>query len=155
MWTGARVGKWWAVLAVAVVVMSPGASVASGLEVPKVPFGNQPCQSLSAADQATLQFPEKMTAAPDRAPAGLPHDNVCTWSHGGSRYVQIGYMAKVDYDANSTGNRSTEHQAPTDLPGAFYDRQGGLWFAKNGHFVVVSGKSKLREPVAKILAAKL
>ncbi len=62
---------------------------------------------------------------------------------------------KIDYEANQSGNRSTEHQAPSDLPGAFFDRQGGLWFTKNGYFVVVSGKSKFREPVAKILVAKL
>jgi hypothetical protein len=157
MWTGARGGVWWRVLSVVagVVVMSPRIGNASGDDVPKVPFGNQPCQSLSAADQATLQFPGTLTGRPDRAPATLPYDNVCTWDHGGTRYVQIGYQAKIDYDANRGGNQSTSHQAPTDLPGAFYDRQGGLWFTKNGYFVVVSGKSKLREPVAKILAAKL
>ena len=157
MWTAARGGEWWRVLTVAVgvVVMSPGAGNASGDDTSKVPFGNQPCQSLSAADQKTLQFPETLTGRPDRAPATLPYDNVCTWDHGGTRYVQIGYQARIDYDANRSGNRSDKHEAPADLPGAFYDRQGGLWFAKNGYFVVVSGKSKLREPVAKLLVAKL
>jgi len=157
MSTEDRGGGWWRVFAavVGVVVMSPRIGNAAGDDLPKVPFGNQPCQSLSAADQATLGFPGTLTGRPDRAPANTPHDNVCTWDHGGSRYVQIGYQAKIDYDANRSGNQSDKHQAPADLPGAFYDRQGGLWFAKNGYFVVVSGKSKFREPVAKILVAKL
>jgi hypothetical protein len=125
------------------------------LTPPKVPFGNHPCQSLSSADQATLKFPNGMTTAPDRAPATLPFDNVCTWFHGGTQYVQIGFQTQGDYDANSTGNRSKSRQAPADLPGAFYDGQGGLWLAKNGYYVVVSGKSALREPAARLVLAKL
>ena len=155
MWTGTGGSQRWVFFTLAVVLMSPGTGEAADQEMPKVPFEDQPCQSLSPADQATLQFPETLTGKPDRAPAGLQHDNVCTWHHGGSLYVQIGYHLKIDYEANQSGNRNTGHQAPSDLPGAFYDRQGGLWFAKNGYFVVVSGKSKLREPVAKILVAKL
>jgi hypothetical protein len=64
-------------------------------------------------------------------------------------------MTKGDYDLNSHGNRSTTRQAPTDLPGAFYDDQGGLWIAKNGYYVVVSGRQAFREPVARLIAGKL
>ncbi len=123
--------------------------------LPKVPFGNQPCQSLSSADQAALKMTGPVVAKPDRAPATLPFDNMCTYVHGGTRYAQVGYQVKADYDLNSSGNRSTDHQAPGDLPGAFYDKQAGLWFVKNGYYVVVSGRSELREPVARVIAAKL
>jgi hypothetical protein len=122
---------------------------------PKVPFGNQPCQSLSAADEATLKMPSPIDAKPDRAPAKLAFDNMCTYTHAGTRYAQVGYMTKGDYDMNSTGNRSSDRQAPTDLPGAFYDKQGGLWIAKNGYYVVVSGRQAMREPVARTIAGKL
>ena len=122
---------------------------------PKVPFGNQPCASLSAADRAMLKMPATITAKPDRAPATLPIDNVCTYESGGTRYAQIGFQVKIDYDANSTGNRSKTRQAPADLPGSFYDAQGGLWLSKNGYYVVVSGRSAFREPVARVVAAKL
>jgi hypothetical protein len=122
---------------------------------PKVPFGNKPCASLSAPDETELKFLTPVVATPDRAPATLATDNVCTYAHGGTRLAQVGYMTQLDYDANKAGNRSTSNQAPTDLPGAFYDRQGGLWLSKNGYYVVVSGKSALREPVSRIIAKKL
>src|SRR5262249_30173308 len=64
MWDGARGGRSWPVLAVVAVVMSAGVGNASGDDVPKVPFGNQPCQSLSAADQKALQFPETLAGRP-------------------------------------------------------------------------------------------
>ena len=122
---------------------------------PKVPFTNQPCNSLSAADEASLKIPTPINAKADRAPAKLPFDNVCTYTHGGTREVQVGYQTKIDYDGNNSGNRSTSRQAPSDLPGAFYDKQGGLWFTTKGYYVVVSGKSALREPVARLIAKKL
>jgi hypothetical protein len=122
---------------------------------PKVPFGNRPCESLSAADETGLKLSTPVTAKPDRAPATLAIDNMCTYTHGGSRLAQVGYMTQMDYRTNSEGNRSTSRQAPIDLPGAFYDKQGGLWLSKNGYYVVVSGKSDLREPVARIIAKKL
>jgi hypothetical protein len=122
---------------------------------PKVPFGNNPCASLSAADQAQLKLTTPVDAKPDRAPAKLAADNMCTYTHGGTRLAQIGYMTQMDYTTNNDGNRSKSKQAPADLPGAFYDKQGGLWLSKNGFYVVVSGKSELREPVARIIAKKL
>ncbi len=91
----------------------------------------------------------------DRAQATLPFDNVCNYLRGGNRYAQVGYQTKGDYDMNNSGNRSTEHQAPGDLPGAFYDRQGGLWLARNGYYVVVAGQRNLKEPVARVIAGKL
>lgn len=122
---------------------------------PKVPFNNHPCQSLSSADEAAVKTLTPIHADPDRTPGTLAFDNVCTYTHGGTRYAQVGYMTKGDYDVNNTGNRSTEHQAPSDLPGAFYDKQCGLWIAKNGYYVVVSGRSAMREPVARVIAGKL
>jgi len=147
------------VLLVACAVVSAlpvsGSGQSKGPTTPKVPFGNQPCASLSAADRAMLKMPATVSAKPDRAPATLPVDNVCTYENGGSRYVQIGFQVKIDYDANSSGNRSKTRQAPADLPGSFYDGQGGLWFSKNGYYVVVSGRSALREPVARVVVGKL
>lgn len=122
---------------------------------PKVPFGNHPCDSLSAAEQTELKLSTPVTAKPDRAPATLAADNMCTYTHGGTRLAQVGYMTQQDYEANHGGNRSTSKQAPADLPGAFYDKQGGLWLSKNGYYVVVSGKSELREPAARLIAKKL
>jgi hypothetical protein len=124
--------------------------------VPKVPFGNQPCQSLTAADGQALGM-TKMVGKADRAPATLPIDNFCTYLQGDGANVgtEIGYVTDIDYQTNRDGNRSTSHQAPADLPGAFYDRQGGLWFAKNGYDVVVSGANKFKEPAAHLVAAKL
>jgi hypothetical protein len=142
-------------LALATVVPLSGLGQSKGPKVPKVPFGNKPCESLSPADRASLKMPETVQGKPDRAPATLTIDNVCTYSNSGSQHAQIGYQTKVDYDANSTGNRSKTRQAPADLAGAFYDGQGGLWFTKNGYYVVVSGRSALREPVARLLAGKL
>ena len=144
-----------AALLAAMALASPHQSRAGAPETPRVPFGQQPCQSLSAADQATLGMPAPVTTQAFRAPATLPIDNVCNYFHGGTRYAQVGYQAKIDYDTNSTANRSTKHQAPADLPGAFFDRQGGLWFAKNGYYVVVTAKSAMLEQVARTIAAKL
>ena len=120
---------------------------------PKVPFGNRPCESLSAADQSELKFLTPVTAKPDRAPATLAADNMCTYTHGGTRLAQVGYMTQQDYESNHGGNRSTSKQAPADLPGAFYDKQGGLWLSKSGYYVVVSGRSE--EPTARLIAKKL
>jgi len=123
--------------------------------MPKVPFGNKPCESLSAADQAALKMTTPVNAKPDRAPAKLAADNICTYTHGGTKLVQVGYQLQVDYATNNETNRSKTRQAPTDLPGAFYDGQAGLWFSKNGYYVVVSGKAALREAAARIILKKL
>jgi hypothetical protein len=123
--------------------------------LPKVPFGNKPCQSLTSSDEATLKVSGPLDRRADRAPATLPYDSFCSYTHGGTLVTQVGYQTKLDYDANSSGNRSTTRKAPADLPGAFYDRQGGLWFTKNGYYVVIAGRSAFREPVARIVAGKL
>src|ERR1700676_2117152 len=47
-----------------------------GPTLPKVPFGNRPCQSLSASDQMSLGF-SSTPGKPDRAPGTLPFDNLC------------------------------------------------------------------------------
>ena len=120
-----------------------------GPTLPMVPFGNQPCQSLSAADLENLKLPSAAPGKSDRAPATLPFDNLCFY-----RGIHVGYMTQIDYDSNQQGNRSSSKTAPADLPGAFYDQQGGLWFAKNGYYVVVSG-SALDEKLAGVINAKL
>src|ERR1700722_13303400 len=43
-----------------------------GPTLPMVPFGNQPCQSLSAADLQSLKLPSAVPGKSDRAPATLP-----------------------------------------------------------------------------------
>lgn len=123
---------------------------------PKVPFGNTPCKSLSQDEQKDLEqkglgYSRPVAGKPDRAPATLPFDNTC--SYGG--HVNVGYMTKADYDTNQNGNRSSSSTAPSDLPGSFYDRQGGLWFAKNGYYAVISGSHKLTEQAARVIVAKL
>jgi hypothetical protein len=142
-------------LALATIVPLTGLGQSKGPILPKVPFSNKPCESLSATDRASLKMAESVQGKPDRAPATLPFDNICSFSSGGSKDAQIGYQTKLDYDTNSSGNRSKTRQAPADLPGAFYDGQGGLWFAKNGYYVVVTGRAAFREPVARLLASKL
>lgn len=123
---------------------------------PKVPFGNAPCKSLSLdeqkqVEQKSLGYARPVPGKPDRAPATLPFDNVCFYTG----YVSVSYMTQVDFEANRDGNRNPKRTAPTNLPQAFYDKQGGLWFAKSGYYVVVSGKAKLVEPAASIIARKL
>lgn len=125
------------------------------LTVPKVPFGNQPCQSLSQDEQQGLEqsawgYSRPVPGKPDRAPAGLPYDNVCIYNG-----FNVGYMTQVDYQTNHDGNHSTQRADPPGLPGAFYDKQGGLWFATNGYFVVVAGSHKLEEAAAHAIAGKL
>ncbi len=124
-------------------------------EPPTVPFGNQPCRSLDSSDHAALKMFTPVHENAFRAPSTLKLDNVCDYDHANQRQVQVAYMTKGDYDLNRDGNRSTEKSAPADLPGAFYDKQGGLWFAKNGYYVVVVGRHALREPAARAIAAKL
>jgi hypothetical protein len=51
----------------------------------------------------------------------------------------------------------SQHNAPgaERSAGAFYDKQGGLWFTKNGYNVVVAGGSTYVEKTARIIAGKL
>jgi hypothetical protein len=153
MRTRVRIGRLHVTLFATALLVLP--MTARAQTQPKVPFNNDPCQALTATDQATLKIQGPIQATPDKAPANLKSDNICAYTHGGTRVSQIGFMTKADYDANNNGNRSKTHQAPADLPGAFYDGQGGLWIAKNGYYVVLAGKSALREPIAKLLAGKL
>jgi hypothetical protein len=155
MRTRVRIRRLRYTLVAAALVILPMTARAQTQPQPKVPFNNDPCQALTASDQATLKIAGPIEATPDKAPSNLKSDNICNYSRGGTRVSQIGFMTKADYDANSNGNRSKTHQAPADLPGAFYDGQGGLWIAKNGYYVVLAGKSALREPIATLLAGKL
>jgi hypothetical protein len=121
--------------------------------LPKVPFNNQPCLSLSQADLGSLGIGSDDSKA-DRAPATLPYDNYCTYMSN-SQDVQVGYMTDMDYDTNRTGNRSTSRTAPPNLPGAFYDGQGGLWFTTKGYYVVIAGRDMYKERAAQIIIARL
>lgn len=124
--------------------------------LPRVPFNQQPCQSLSAADMTALHFPTPVHTVPYKeTPDSLPYDNACRWYNGGTELALIAYMTQEDYDGTSQSMRSTQHVAPTDIPGAFYDQQGYLWFAKNGYSVEIGPGSKSREAVARLLAGKL
>jgi hypothetical protein len=116
---------------------------------PKVPANNQPCAVLSLDDLKGLGI-SGATPRPDRAPANLPYDNLCFI--GGVHY---GFMALIDYETNQTSNRNTSKAAPADLPGSFYDRQGGLWFAKGGYYVNVASNGVAPAKLASALAAKL
>ncbi len=123
---------------------------------PKVPFNQQPCQSLSTADMTALNFPTTVhTISEKETPESLPYDNACRWYNGGSQLTRIAYMTQEDYNGTSQSMRSTENVAPTDIPGAFYDKQGYLWFAKNGYSVEIGSGTKSREAVARLVAAKL
>ncbi len=115
---------------------------------PKVPANNQPCAVLSIDELKGLGI-SGATPRPDRAPANLPYDNLCFI--GGVHY---GFMALIDYQTNQTSNRDASKAAPADLPGAFYDGQGGLWFAKDGYYVSI-GANDLAEKLASAMAAKL
>jgi hypothetical protein len=117
---------------------------------PKVPFGNKPCESLNAEELRSIGASTNTPTKPDRAPANLPFDNVCTYSG-----FSVGYMTEIDYTSNMHGNRSTSRTAPTNLPGAFYDRQGGLWFTKNGYYVTLEHSHELSEKAAHIIVGKL
>ena len=117
---------------------------------PKVPFGNKPCESLNAEELRSIGASTTAPIRPDRAPATLPFDNLCFY--GG---FSVGYMTEIDYTSNMRGNRSASRMAPTDLPGAFYDRQGGLWFTKNGYYVTLEQSHVLSEKAAHIIVGKL
>jgi streptogramin lyase len=62
---------------------------------------------------------------------------------------------RIDYRTNMDANRSSSRSAPADLPGAVYDRQGGLWFTNNGYYVVLSHSHQLSEQAARIIVGKL
>jgi hypothetical protein len=123
---------------------------------PKVPFGQQPCQSLTAADLAALNIEANAHSVSYReSPDSLPYDNACRWTIGGNELARVSYMPQSDYDATSQSMRSKQNVAPGDIPGAFYDQQGDLWFAKNGYFVEIGPTSRSREAVARRVAARL
>ena len=64
-------------------------------------------------------------------------------------------MTDMDYETNRTGNQSTSRTVQSNLPGAFYDGQGGLWFTTKGYYVVIAGRDMYKERVAQFIIAKL
>lgn len=124
--------------------------------LPKVPFNQQPCQSLSDADMATLHSAMPVRTVPYKETSdSLTYDNACRWYNGGTEQTLVAYMTQEDYDGTSQTMKSIENIAPTDIPGAFYDKQGYFWFAKNGYYVEIGSGSRPREAVARLLAGKL
>lgn len=119
------------------------------LAVPKVPFANQPCQSLSATDLRGLGVAAS-SGRPARAPAELPYDNLCVFGK-----VVVAYVTQRNYESNQQHNINASRTPPKGLPGAFYDKQGGLWFAKDGYYVVVSGSGDVEVKAAGMIAARL
>ncbi|HEX4642315.1 MAG TPA: hypothetical protein VH161_02570, partial [Candidatus Acidoferrales bacterium] len=67
-----------------------------GPTLPKVPLGNQPCQSLSADDLHNLQFLSAAPGKADRAPATLAFDNIRFYGP-----MHVGYMTQLDYKTAS------------------------------------------------------
>jgi hypothetical protein len=123
--------------------------------LPKVPFSQQPCQSLSAADMAALKFSMPVRTVPYKETSdSLTYDNACRWYNGSTELTLIAYQTQQDYDGTSQSMKSTEHIAPSDIPGAFYDTQGYLWFAKDGYYVEI-GQGHPREDVARRLVGRL
>jgi hypothetical protein len=134
-----------------------GASVAgqvgeSQSAAPRVPFGGQPCRSLSTADLKRIGFATPGPPKPGRSPDDLALDNVCEFGE-----LSIEFTTQKDYVYQRDKLRSHRQTAPADLPGAFYDVLGNLWFAKKGYSIVIANtvEDKQMVDVARAIAAKL
>lgn len=123
-------------------------------DLPKVPFGNQPCRSLSADEQKTLGIakPPPAKPSPGREPDGLAFDNTCDFG-----YQTLVYTTRSDYEYQRNNLRNPRHQAPGDLPGAFYDVLGNLWFTEKGYYVTLPNNAadEVRVKMARAITAKL
>ena len=121
---------------------------------PKVPFGNQPCRSLTAGELKDLKIakPPPTTPEPGREPDSLAFDNTCDFG-----YQSLVYTTEGDYQNQKSELRNPRHNAPGDLPSAFYDVLGNLWFAKNGYYVTIPNNTAdaVKEKMARAVAAKL
>lgn len=127
-------------------------------DLPKVPFGNRPCQSLSQDEQKNLGFNMPVVATASRSPDGLPYDNTCSYeSSYKSGALSIEYGTRKDYEYQRDNLRKASHAPPANIPGSFYDVLGNLWFAKDGYYVVVTNVSQpvSIEKVTAVIAAKL
>jgi hypothetical protein len=120
--------------------------------LPRVPFGNQPCQSLSQTEQQHLGLGEPVPGKPGHSPDDLSYDNDCEYSD-----QTIEYTTRDDYVYQRDHLCNTQRAAPADVPGAFYDVLGNLWFAEKGYYVVLPNNvaAATREKAARVIAAKL
>lgn len=138
-----------------VPVTAPVIGAAGGsTEGPKVPFGNQPCRSLTPAELKDLGIAKPAPAKPEpgHEPDSLAFDNTCDFG-----YQTLVYTTESNYDDQRNDLRNPRHNAPKDLPGAFYDVLGNLWFAKKGYYVTLPNTTAdaVKEKVARTVAAKL
>ncbi|HJU08854.1 MAG TPA: hypothetical protein VJ727_10290 [Rhodanobacteraceae bacterium] len=123
--------------------------------MPKVPFGNRPCHSLSQNEQKSLGFNLPLKATASRTPDELPYDNTCSYESVGAFAIE--YTTRKDYEYQRDNLRKASHPAPAEIPGSFYDVLGNLWFAKNGYYVAVTnvGQPIDIEKVTTAIATKL
>lgn len=119
---------------------------------PKVPFENQPCQTFSAGEMKQLGFAVSKPAKPGRDPDRLAFDNTCDFDN-----LTIEYTSQSSYTYQQDHLRKSGHHPPGDLPNAFYDVLGNLWFAEKGYYVVIPNtvSDADKEKVAHAIATKL
>ena len=133
---------------------SATASAAGNSDSPKVPFGNQPCRSLTASELKDLGIAKPAPAKPEpgHEPDSLAFDNTCDFG-----YQTLVYTTESNYESQENELRNPRHTAPGDLPGAFYDVLGNLWFAKKGYYVTIPNNTAdaVKEKTARAVAAKL
>lgn len=138
---------------------SPAVAAAENASgVPKVPFNRQPCKSLSIEELGQLGIRDSDTNKPS---SGKPmhdgrddfaYDNACDY---GSQ--TLAYKTIQDCTDQRDELRNAGRAAPADVPGAFYDVLGNLWFVKNGYCVAIPNNvsATIREQMARVIAAKL
>lgn len=126
----------------------------TGSDTPKVPFGKQPCRSLTPDESRNLGITKPPPAKPEpgREPDGLGFDNTCDFG-----YQSLVYTTESSYEAQKNQLRNPRHNVPADLPNAFYDVLGNLWFAEKGYYVTVPNNAadSVKEKMARVIAAKL
>lgn len=126
----------------------------AGSEEPKVPFGKQPCRSLTSDEIKNLGIAKPAPAKPEpgHEPDDLAFDNTCDFG-----YQTLAYTTESNYEAQRNELRNPRHNAPADLPNAFYDVLGNLWFAEKGYYVTVPNNAadSVKEKMARMVAAKL
>lgn len=123
-------------------------------DTPKVPFGKQPCRSLTPDEIKNLGIAKPAPAKPEpgHEPDGLAFDNTCDFG-----YQTLVYTTESSYAAQKNELRNPRRSAPADLPNAFYDVLGNLWFAEKGYYVTVPNNAadSIKEKMARMIAAKL
>lgn len=135
---------------------NPQATASSGTDAtpdtPKVPYANQPCRTFSTSELKKLGFAANKPFQPGRDPDRLPFDNSCDFGD-----MSVEYTSRKEYQDQKDMLRSSRRTPPADLPDAFYDTLGNLWFSKNGYYVVIPNtiSEAGKEKVARAIAAKL